>query len=97
VQFTIRGHTVAIAVLAFLLALHPVIALIVIALSIPWLVLFASRWLEFRGHRRLAACSFGVVAALTNLVHPGRTRNSRGPIVGSNIDVYVGGGWWYRG
>ena len=30
-------------------------------------------------------------------LHPRSTRNSHGPIVGSHFDVYLGGGWWYRG
>lgn len=30
-------------------------------------------------------------------VQPGTTRTTHGPIVGVNFDVYLGGGWWYRG
>ncbi len=30
-------------------------------------------------------------------VHPGVTPNTHGSIVGVTFDVYLGGGWWYRG
>ncbi|MGO9464247.1 MAG: hypothetical protein ACLQVF_08840 [Isosphaeraceae bacterium] len=30
-------------------------------------------------------------------VLPSARRNTHGPIVGVTFDVYLGGGWWYRG
>ncbi len=68
VQFTIRGLMGAIALVAFLLALHPVLALTLIVLSIPWLVGCGTRWLVLRGKWKLAGYSFWLVAVLTNIV-----------------------------
>jgi hypothetical protein len=30
-------------------------------------------------------------------LRPGAIRNTAGPFLGVNFDVYLGGGWWYRG
>lgn len=58
----------AVAVAAVLLAVPPVLDLILIALSIPFLALAGANWLVSRRRRQLAGFGFWTVAALTNLV-----------------------------
>jgi hypothetical protein len=67
-QFMIAHLMVAVAAVAGLLAMHPVLRWITIVLSIPSLSAIAAERLVSRRHRRLAACSFWAVAATTNLL-----------------------------
>lgn len=67
-RMTIAGLMVAVAVVAVLLALPAAVCAIAIALSIPYLSIIGTRWLVFRRHRRLAACSFWAAATMTNLI-----------------------------
>ncbi len=58
---------IAVLVVAGLLALPKGPGMIAVALSLPCLSLIGGRWLVFRGHRRVAASGFGVLAILTNV------------------------------
>ncbi|HZW34371.1 MAG TPA: hypothetical protein VFF52_26850 [Isosphaeraceae bacterium] len=71
VRFTIRSLMIAVAVAAGLLnALVSPIGLVV-AFGLAYLALIGGTWWMFHGFRRLAALSFGVVAALNNIVSAG--------------------------
>ena len=56
-----------VAVVAGLLALHAVLALVLIALFIPYFSWIGARWLVRRQHRRLAASAFWIAATFVNL------------------------------
>jgi hypothetical protein len=67
-QFTIAHLMLAVAVVASLLALHPVLRWIATILFIPWLAVTAARRLVSRRRRHLAAVGFWAVAASTNVI-----------------------------
>jgi hypothetical protein len=67
VRITIARLMIAVAVVAVMLALPVAVFGVVIALSIPCLSTVGARWLVFRRRRRLAAFSFWVAAAITNV------------------------------
>jgi hypothetical protein len=66
-RFTIRSLMITIAVLAGLLAMHTALALILIALLIPYVSRLGSQWLVRQQHRRLAASAFGIATISTNV------------------------------
>ncbi len=67
-QFTIGSLLLTNAVVASVLAIHPILRWVAAVLAIPWIAARVARWLVSRRHRRLAAWGFWAAAALTNLV-----------------------------
>ena len=66
-RFTIRTMMIAVLVVAVLLALPKGPGLIVLAVSLPCLVILGAQWLVLRGHRHIAAFGFWSLATLTNV------------------------------
>ncbi len=84
---------IAIAVAAGLFALPVVVNLVMIALWIPVLGSGGDPVSGFPGLMTDTRWRYtGFVRVL-----PSANRNTHGPIVGVNFDIYLGGGWWYRG
>jgi hypothetical protein len=66
-RFTIRSVMTAIAVLAGLLAVHAVVALILISLFIPYFSRFVAQWLVRRQRLPLAASAFWTATTFINV------------------------------
>ena len=66
---TIGRLMIGIALLAALFALPNGLGLVAIALFFPFLAIIGAQWLVFQRHRRLAACGFGAVATLANVLY----------------------------
>ena len=71
VQFTIRSLMFAVAIAASLLAASVSPTGLVVAFGLTYLLLIGVTWWMFHGFRRLSALSFGVVAALNNILSAG--------------------------
>jgi hypothetical protein len=71
VQFTIRRLMIAVAITAGLLAASVLPNGLAVAFGLTYLLLIGGTWWMFHGFRRLSALSFGVVAALNNILIAG--------------------------
>ncbi len=69
VRFTIRGLMIAVIVAALAMALPGASRVVVAALGVPCLALFAARWLFWRGRRRIAGFCFWGPGLVANVLY----------------------------